>query len=62
MANLKNIRVTLVRSPIGRQPNHRKCVLGLGLRRMGHTVELVDTRDVRGLINRISYMLKVEEL
>ena len=55
------VKVTLVRSPIGRIPKHRACVTGLGLRRMNHSVTLEDTPSVRGMINKISYMLKVEE-
>ena len=51
------VRVTLVRSPIGCLPKHRACVRGLGLRRMHHTVELEDTPAVRGMINKVSYMV-----
>lgn len=64
MAKAKNeagsIRVTLVKSPIGRIAAHRACVRGLGLRRMHHTVEVQDTPAVRGMINAVSYLLKVE--
>ena len=60
MAN-KTIKVTLTRSPIGCQPNHRKCVRGLGLRKMNHTVEVEDTPSVRGMINRINYLVRVED-
>ncbi|NOX52043.1 MAG: 50S ribosomal protein L30 [Gammaproteobacteria bacterium] len=56
----KIIKVTLTKSPIGRLKNHRACVRGLGLRRIGHTVELEDTPSVRGMINRIYYMVRVE--
>ena len=56
----KTIRVTLVRSPAGRLKKHRACVAGLGLRRLGHTVELQDTPAVRGMIDRVSYLLRVE--
>ncbi len=56
----KAIRVTLVRSPAGRLKRHRACVAGLGLRRIGHSVEVEDTPAVRGMINRVSYMVKVE--
>jgi large subunit ribosomal protein L30 len=61
MANLKQIKLTLVRSKFGRLKNHRDCVLGLGLRRMHHTVVVDDTPENRGMINRISYMLRVEQ-
>ncbi len=60
MAN-KKIKVTLVRSTCKRLESHKQCVAGLGLRRMHHTVEVEDTPSVRGMINKISYMLKVEE-
>lgn len=55
----KTIRITLVKSPAGRQKNHRACVAGLGLRRIGHSVEVIDTPANRGMINRINYMLDV---
>jgi large subunit ribosomal protein L30 len=58
MAN--TVKVTLVRSPIGRLPKHKATLTGLGLRRIGHTVELEDTPAVRGMINKVSYMLRVE--
>lgn len=58
----KKIKVTLVRSASGRLPAHKGCLTGLGLRRMHHSVELNDAPEVRGMINKISYMLKVEEL
>jgi large subunit ribosomal protein L30 len=55
------IKVTLVRSPIGTQPKHRETVRGLGLKRMNQTVELEDTPSVRGMVNKINYMVRVEE-
>ena len=58
----KQIKVTLVRSPIGAQPRHRECVKGLGLKRMHQTVTLEDTPSVRGMANKISYMVRVEEV
>lgn len=54
------VKVTLVRSPIGKLPKHRECVKGLGLRRIGHTVEVEDTPSVRGMINKVNYMVRVE--
>lgn len=57
----KTIKVTQVRSAIGRLPKHQATLRGLGLRRMNHTVELIDTPAVRGMINQVSYMVKVEE-
>jgi len=62
MAAEKKIRVTLVRSVHGRGAKHQACVRGLGLRRMHHTVEVEDTPAVRGMINKVSYMLNVEEV
>ncbi len=58
MAN--KINVTLFRSPVGTLPNHKCCVKGLGLRRIGHTVEVEDTPSVRGMINKVCYMVRVE--
>ncbi len=58
----KKIRVTLVRSLYGRGKRHLACVRGLGLRRMHHTVEVEDTPAVRGMINKVSYLLSYEEL
>jgi large subunit ribosomal protein L30 len=56
----KKIRVTLVKSLIGTKPEHRAGVRGLGLRRRNHTVEVIDTPSNRGMINRVSYLLKYE--
>ncbi len=61
MAN-KNLKVTLVRSPIGTPKNHRLSVRGLGLRKMHQSVVVADTPENRGMINRAYYMLKVEEV
>jgi len=61
MASKKTVKVTLVRSMNGRLASHKACVTGLGLRRMHHTVEVEDTPSVRGMINKVSYMVKVEE-
>jgi large subunit ribosomal protein L30 len=55
------MKVTLVRSMNGRLKNHKACVRGLGLRRMHHTVEVEDTPATRGMVNTVSYMVKVEE-
>jgi len=57
----RRVRVTLVRSMHGRVPGHAECVRGLGLRRIHHTVEVEDTPAVRGMIDRVSYLLKVQE-
>jgi large subunit ribosomal protein L30 len=58
----KQIKVTLVRSPIGAKPRHRECVKGLGLKRMHQTVILEDTPSVRGMANKVNYMVRVEEV
>ena len=57
----KKIKVTQVRSSFGRLRTHRACVIGLGLRRIGHTVEVEDTPSVRGMINKVNYLVRVEE-
>lgn len=57
---MAKIKVTLVRSPISVLPKHKLCVKGLGLRRIGHQVELEDTPSVRGMINKVNFLLKVE--
>jgi large subunit ribosomal protein L30 len=56
----KTIKVTQTRSSIGRLPKHKATLRGLGLRRINHTVELEDTACVRGMINQVQYMVKVE--
>jgi large subunit ribosomal protein L30 len=61
MAAKKQIKVTLVKSVNGRLAAHKGCVSGLGLRRMHHTVTVEDTPCTRGMINKVSYLLKVEE-
>lgn len=60
MAN-KTIKVTLVRSKFGRKSGHKECLLGLGLRRIHQTVEVIDTPANRGMINKVDYLVKVEE-
>ncbi len=57
----KTIKVTQVKSINGRLKAHKACVAGLGLRRINHTVEVIDTPENRGMINKVSYLLKVEE-
>jgi large subunit ribosomal protein L30 len=56
----KMIKVTQVKSVAGRLKNHKACVAGLGLRRIGHSVEVEDTPSVRGMINKVNYLVKVE--
>jgi len=61
MAKSKELKVTLVKSKYGRLKSHKACVAGLGLRRMHQTVTVIDTPENRGMINRISYLVSVEE-
>jgi len=56
----KTVKVTLMKSVIGTKKSHRATVRGLGLRRIRHSVELEDTPAVRGMINKVSYLLRVE--
>ena len=58
----EKLRITLVKSPIGAVPKHRKTVEGMGLTKMHKTVELPDNAATRGQIQQIGYMLKVEEI
>ena len=60
MAQANKLKVTLIKSVIGTKESHRACVRGLGLRRMNHTVEVEDTPAVRGMINKVFYLVKVE--
>ena len=57
----KKIKVTQTKSAHGRLASHQATARGLGLRRIRHTVEVNDTPEVRGMINRIAYMVSVEE-
>ena len=59
MAN-KTVKVTQVKSGAGRIKQHQACLSGLGLRRIGHTVEVEDTPSTRGMINKVNYLVKVE--
>ncbi len=58
----KKLKVTLVRSKIGRIKTHRDCLRGLGLKKMHQTVELEDTPEIRGMVKKVAYMLNVEEV
>lgn len=57
----KKIKVTLTRSTFGRLENHKACVRGLGLGKISSTATLTVTPEVMGMVNKVSYMLKVEE-
>jgi len=61
MAKKKQINVTLKRSTNKRLASHKACVKGLGLRRIGHTVTIEDTPENRGMVNKVNYLLAVEE-
>ncbi len=58
----KKLKVTLLKSTNGRLKSHKACVAGLGLRRIRHSVEVIDTPENRGMINKVSYLLQVEEV
>lgn len=60
-SGVKKLSVTLVRSKHHRLASHKACAAGLGLRRMHQTVQVIDTPENRGMINKIQYMLNVEE-
>ena len=59
MTTQQTVKIQLVRSPIGTKESHRATVRGLGLRKIRSTSELVDSPAVRGMINKISYLIKV---
>ena len=58
----KKLRITLVKSPIGAVPKNRKTVEALGLRKVNHTVEMPDNAAVRGMIQQVRHLVKVEEI
>lgn len=57
----RKIKITLRRGVHGRLESHKACVIGLGLRRIRQTVEVDDTVENRGMINKVSYLLNIEE-
>lgn len=61
MSKHKTLKVTLIKSIAGRLKAHQACVRGLGLRHIRHSVEVQDTKENRGMINKICYLLLVEE-
>lgn len=61
MSDKTTLTVRLNKSVIGALPAHKACVTGLGLRRMHHVVEVLDTPENRGMINKVSHLLVVEE-
>jgi len=62
MVKPKELKVTLVKSRFGRLKSHKACVAGLGLRKIRQTVTVPDTLENRGMINKVSYLLSVEEV
>lgn len=58
----KQLQLTLVKSMHGRLKSHQACVRGLGIRRIHNPVSVIDTPENRGMINKVRYLLKVEEL
>lgn len=58
----KQLKVTLVKSVISTKPSHKECIKGLGLRRIRHSVILQDNPCIRGIINKVGYLLLVEEV
>lgn len=60
MSEKKTLKVTLVKSPIGTNADHRTTVLGLGLKKIRQTRELEDTPAVRGMITKVAYLVRVE--
>lgn len=62
MTSKKKLKVTLKRSVIAVNPKHKECVKGLGLRRIRHSVVVMDTPSNRGMINKVAYLLLVEDV
>lgn len=62
MASTKQVKITVIRSMNGRLKAHKSCARGLGLRKMHHSIIVDDTPENRGMINKISYMLCIEEI
>ena len=60
MSTQETVKIQLVRSPIGTQQSHRATVRGLGLRKLNSSAELLDTPAVRGMIQKVQYLVKVE--
>ena len=57
---MKKIKVKLVKSTAGCKQGHRDTVRGLGLKKINQTSELNDTPEVRGMINRVNYLVRIE--
>ncbi|MGB5177670.1 MAG: 50S ribosomal protein L30 [Gammaproteobacteria bacterium] len=61
MASAKKIRISQTKSSNGRLQSHKATLTGLGLRRIRHTVELDDTPEIRGMISKVAYMVRIED-
>lgn len=61
MAERKNLKVTLLKSRHGRRPGHAECLAGLGLKHRHQSVVVADTPENRGMISKVSYLVRVEE-
>ena len=62
MAENKMLKITLVKSPIGAIPKHKKTVEALGLKKLNKTVELPDNAATRGMVAQVKHLVKVEEI
>lgn len=62
MTKSKQLKVTLTKSRYGRLKSHRACITGLGLRKIRHSVTVADTPEIRGMINKITHLVSVEEV
>lgn len=58
----QKLKITLVKSYIGRPEKQRKVLKGMGLTRMNRSVMLVDTPEIRGMVNKVSHLVKTEEI
>lgn len=57
----KKVKITLVKSGIARPGKHKAVLIGLGLKKLNHSVVRIDSPEIRGMINKVSHLLKVEE-
>jgi large subunit ribosomal protein L30 len=62
MSSAKQLKLTLIKSKHGRTKGHAECIRGLGLRRIRHSVVVQNTPENRGMVNKVSYLLDVEEV
>lgn len=60
--SVNKLSVTMIKSKFGRLPRHQACLKGLGLRKINQAVEVLNTAENRGMINKIAYMLSVKEV